>query len=286
MLRVVSCVHAAVALAVRMTKQPRGALGECRGQPKCMRALTVGLRWWWGWCCSEIWWQPTRDFRHETYPACLRVYDTLGPRTESTGQVDPLGGASGVPVKREHDRCFQYDMLRCRFCAQAEQVASLLSALGRHPPARRCLYALSPRVGAESIASVPPAPPMTHAGRACAFFGDCVQTVAGARGGVLVRCRLDPDVGGQSRDHCAGQTARQCPPSPRVSAARVRPACLPCARLRHQAPGHYHMPVYKAPGTCLSTGPAPYACVCLCMRRASHACLRGAHEMACTGRRQ
>jgi len=44
------------------------------------------------------------------------------------GQVDPLGGASGVRVKREHDKCFQYDMLRCRACAQAEQ--SLQSVAG------------------------------------------------------------------------------------------------------------------------------------------------------------
>lgn len=101
-------------------------IAPVRGIAKVLAHAYVwpGLCWWWGWCSSEISWRPTRDFRHETYPACLRVYDTLGPRTESTGQVDPLGGASGVPVKREHDRCFQYDMLRCRFCAQAEQVAN------------------------------------------------------------------------------------------------------------------------------------------------------------------
>lgn len=125
--RCVARAHAAVAHAVRMmcmTEQARGPLCQSGGLQKCLRTLTFGLCWWWGWCSSEISWRPTRDFRHETYPACLRVYDTLGPRTESTGQVDPLGGASGVPVKREHDRCFQYDMLRCRFCAQAEQVAN------------------------------------------------------------------------------------------------------------------------------------------------------------------
>jgi hypothetical protein len=33
-----------------------------------------------------------------------------------------------VRVKREHDKCFQYDMLRCRACAQAEQ--SLQSVAG------------------------------------------------------------------------------------------------------------------------------------------------------------
>jgi len=44
------------------------------------------------------------------------------------GQADPAGGASGVPVRREHDKCFQYDMLRCRFCAQAEE--SLQSVAG------------------------------------------------------------------------------------------------------------------------------------------------------------
>lgn len=69
----------------------------------------------------EISWRPTRDFRHHTYPACLRVKDTLGPRTESTGKVEAVGGASGVAVEREHDRCYIYDMLRCRFCAKAEQ---------------------------------------------------------------------------------------------------------------------------------------------------------------------
>jgi len=69
----------------------------------------------------EISWRPTRDFRHHTYPACLRVYDTLGDRSDSTGKVDPWGGASGVPLRREHDRCYVYDMLRCRFCAQAGQ---------------------------------------------------------------------------------------------------------------------------------------------------------------------
>jgi len=69
----------------------------------------------------EIAWRPTRDFRHPTYPACIRVRDTLGSRSEASGTIDSLGGASGVELKREHDRCYQYDLLRCRFCAQAEQ---------------------------------------------------------------------------------------------------------------------------------------------------------------------
>ena len=39
----------------------------------------------------EVSWLPSRDFRHHSYPACVRVADTLGSRSAATGAADPAG---------------------------------------------------------------------------------------------------------------------------------------------------------------------------------------------------